>query len=188
MSVPRMRAASAVVGDHMYVCGGVDASFRPHNSVERCDTLSEIWEAQPAMHGARTLERRSSSDPRAHLRGRRLHCQWSSDAFCRALWRRLDHGATDDSFQMSLLDSRHRREASRLWWRGRSYPYHGWSVLTQNTRRGSCSDRRFIAVRIPRWRFYGLRSAERFDPVTGRWEALPHMTVTGLWLVSAIHA
>ena len=33
-----------------------------------------------------------------------------------------------------------------------------------------------------------LRSAERFDPVTGRWEALPHMTVTGLWLVSAIRA
>ena len=33
-----------------------------------------------------------------------------------------------------------------------------------------------------------LRSAERFDPMTGRWEALPHMTVTGLWLVSAINA
>ena len=33
-----------------------------------------------------------------------------------------------------------------------------------------------------------LRSAERFDPVTGRWEALPHMKATGLWLVSAIHA
>ena len=48
MSVRRLGAASAV-GDHMYVCGGVGVSFRPHNSVERFDTLSEVWEAQPAM-------------------------------------------------------------------------------------------------------------------------------------------
>ena len=46
MSVLRARAA---VGDHMYVCGGVDDSFRPHNAVERFDTLSEVWEVQQAM-------------------------------------------------------------------------------------------------------------------------------------------
>ena len=48
MSVHHKGAASAV-GDHMYVCGGAGVSFRPHNSVERFDTLSEVWEAQPAM-------------------------------------------------------------------------------------------------------------------------------------------
>ena len=70
MSVPRMRAASAVVGDHMHVCGGHGDFGRPHISVKRFDTLSEIWEAQPA---ACTRQRRSGSDPRTHLRGRRLH-------------------------------------------------------------------------------------------------------------------
>ena len=49
MSVSRSAAASAVAGDHMYVCGGVDVSMRPRNSVERLDTLSEVWESQPAM-------------------------------------------------------------------------------------------------------------------------------------------
>ena len=33
----------------MYVCGGADVSGRRHNSLERFDTLSEVWEAQPAM-------------------------------------------------------------------------------------------------------------------------------------------
>ena len=33
-----------------------------------------------------------------------------------------------------------------------------------------------------------LRSAERFDPVTGWWEALPDMTVTQASVVAAIHA
>ena len=32
-----------------------------------------------------------------------------------------------------------------------------------------------------------LSSVERFDPVTGRWEALPDMTATGDRLVAAIH-
>ena len=49
MSVPRDGAASAVVGHHMYACGGADDFGRSHNSVERFDTLSEVWEAQPAM-------------------------------------------------------------------------------------------------------------------------------------------
>ena len=33
----------------MYVCGSVDVSLSPHNSVERFDTKSEVWEAQQAM-------------------------------------------------------------------------------------------------------------------------------------------
>ena len=49
MSVSRWRAASAVLGDHLYVCGGRDVSFRPHNCVESFETLSEVWEAQLAM-------------------------------------------------------------------------------------------------------------------------------------------
>ena len=36
--------------------------------------------------------------------------------------------------------------------------------------------------------FDEVTSAERFDPVTGRWEALPDTTVTGDRLVAAIHA
>ena len=48
MSVPRADAAAAVVGDHMFVYGGFGGGRR-HNSVESFDTLSEVWEAQPAM-------------------------------------------------------------------------------------------------------------------------------------------
>ena len=33
-----------------------------------------------------------------------------------------------------------------------------------------------------------VRSAERFDPITGRWEALLDMTVTEASVVGAIHA
>ena len=52
MSVRRADAAPAVVGHHLFVSGGVERSRRPHKSVERFDTLSEVWEAQPAMaHG-----------------------------------------------------------------------------------------------------------------------------------------
>ena len=36
--------------------------------------------------------------------------------------------------------------------------------------------------------FSFLRSAERFDPVTGWWEALPDMTVTQASVVAAILA
>ena len=84
MSVLRMRAASAVVGDHMYVCGGHDDFGRPHISVERFDTLSEVWEAQPAMAQGRFNAMRRS-DPRTHLRGRRQSWHWDECEFRRAL-------------------------------------------------------------------------------------------------------
>ena len=43
-------------------------------------------------------------------------------------------------------------------------------------------------ARNARGGFSFLRSAERFDPVTGWWEALPDMTVTQARVVAAIHA
>ena len=42
MSVLRARAALAVFGHHLYVCGSLDVSGHPHNAVERFDTLSEV--------------------------------------------------------------------------------------------------------------------------------------------------
>ena len=49
MSVPRVGAASAVVGHHMYVIGGMTVGGRLLNTVGRLNTTSEVWEAQPAM-------------------------------------------------------------------------------------------------------------------------------------------
>ena len=48
MSVSHWGAAPAS-GDHLHVCGGSDGSGRLDNSVERFDTISEVWVAQPAM-------------------------------------------------------------------------------------------------------------------------------------------
>ena len=67
-----MRAASAVVGDHMYVCGGHDDFGRPHISVERFDTLSEVWEAQPAMAQGRFNACAAVIRERIHVVGGRV--------------------------------------------------------------------------------------------------------------------
>ena len=48
---PMARAAAAVVGDHLHVCGG--SNGRLLGPTERLDTSSEVWEVFPAMSQGR---------------------------------------------------------------------------------------------------------------------------------------
>ena len=58
MSFRRSGAASAVVGHHVYMCGSADYFGRLRNSVERFDTLSDIWEARRWGAGAAAIRER----------------------------------------------------------------------------------------------------------------------------------
>ena len=96
---------------HVRVWRALDVSLRQHNSVERFDTLSEVWEAQPAMAQKRFKARAAVIRKRIYVVGGFIDPTTCS---VERFDRRMDHGATYD--QMSLLDSRHRPEALRLWW------------------------------------------------------------------------
>ena len=145
MSVPRADAAAAVVGDHMYVYGGFGGGRR-HNSVESFDTLSEVWEAQPAMAHERMRER-------IHVVG------GSAGSGVTTTYAEHFDGAWTTMPPMihprCLCSTAVIAEKLYVCGGRAVVPTSQWSVLTQHTKRGSCSDRRFIAVGTPRWRFYG---------------------------------
>ena len=152
MSVPRANAAAAVVGDHMYVCGGFGGGRR-HNSVESFDTLSEVWEAQPAMAHERM-------DAGAAVIRERIHVVGGS-AGSGVTTTYAEHFDGAWTTMPPMIHSRCLCTtaviAEKLYvCGGRAVvPTSQWSVLAQHTTRGSCSVRRCSIVRVPRSPFYG---------------------------------
>ena len=247
MSVPRSDAASAVVGDHMYVCGGLDVSLRQHNSVERFDTLSEVWEAQPAMAQKRFKARAAVIRKRIYVVGgfsnpttcsvERFDGAWTTvppvtrcPCSTAVIAQKLYVCGGEDGRAANTLE---RLDPSLQTWELLRPPLHRRRLTTVADLRDSLYfdggvgddgvdivldsvesydtvtdsweesapllNARCVAkvarVNGALFIFGGfgqeldeLASVERFDLVTGRWEALPDMTVTGDSLVAAIHA
>jgi len=254
MSVPRVGAASAVVGHHMYVIGGMTVGGRLLNTVGRLNTTSEVWEAQPAMvqsrndPGAaaireriyavggtvdnrrtrtRTAERFGGAwttlPPMTHRRSQcstavianKLYACGCEDGTAPNTVERFD--PAHDTWALLRPTLHYRVGATVAVLRDRLYLLGGRSDDRRSLDAvesydpdtdswdGSApmSHARFDAkaatVNGCLYVFGGeagsaqrtlsaLRSVERFDPVTGRWEALPDMTVTGAGLVAAIDA
>ena len=96
----------------------------------------------------------------------------------------MDHVAAGESLQKSLLDSRHRREALRLWWWDGNIPHtverFDLALQTWELLRPTFHQREDTTVAVLRHRLYfvggrsddgvALNSVENYDPETDSWE------------------
>ena len=160
MTHRRGLCSTAAIAEKLYVCGGEDGSVS--HTLERLDPAVDTWELlRSALH-------RRMHTTVAVLRDRLYLVGGMSD----------DNTASNsvecfdpdiDSWEEStpLLNARSGAKVARV--SGCLYVIGG---RARNAHGG----------------FSFLRLAERFDPVTGRWEALPDMAVPQASVVAVIHA
>lgn len=141
--------SSAVLGGRLYACGGFDG-VKCLRSAERLDPAADCWEPLPPMSECRWLATATV------LGGHMYLCGGYSGERCLASAERFDPARGTWECLPPMATSRGGAAA---------VAFGGRLVVCG----GSC-----ISERLPREQEY-FSSAERFDPVVGRWESLPSM-------------
>ena len=157
---PRCLCTTAVIAEKLYVCGGQGG--RTHITLERLDPALETWELlRPTLH-------RRKDTTMAVLRDRLYVVGGMSD---------------DDTALNSVTSCDHHTDS----WE-ESTPMLEARSGAKVARVGGCINVTGGGARSAHGGPFFVRSAERFDPVAGRWEALLDMTVTEASVVGAIRA
>ena len=145
----RCPCSTAVIAQKLYVCGGEDG--RAANTLERFDPAHDTWELlRPPLHRRRLTTVAVLRDSLYFVGG------VGDDGVDIVLDSVESYDTVTDSWEESapLLNARCVAKVARV--NGALFIFGGFGQELDE-----------------------LASVERFDPVTGRWEALPDMTVHG---------
>eukprot|EP00747_Dinoflagellata_sp_TGD_P198994 gnl/TRDRNA2_/TRDRNA2_72129_c0_seq1.p1 gnl/TRDRNA2_/TRDRNA2_72129_c0~~gnl/TRDRNA2_/TRDRNA2_72129_c0_seq1.p1 ORF type:complete len:273 (+),score=40.08 gnl/TRDRNA2_/TRDRNA2_72129_c0_seq1:3-821(+) len=162
MQHKRFCPSAAVIGNHLYVCGGSNGAFGSLQSVEHYDLATSTWERLPPM-----AQRRSGAA--VAVMGGRLYVCGGNDG----------RGA---------LNSVERFNPSAGAWE--AVAAGAWESIPPMSRARFCASAASIGGQL--YVCGGsdkedlLRSAERFDPTTGTWEALPRMRLNRTGAAAAV--